>query len=166
MSGRDADPYGAHRFRVTCDALPTMGFNQVRGLSVSVVDDGPDEENSAVPSRKDRRSQGRSWRGRTPALQRSTSSPALELRRGVTDERALWTWLQSWVTGEVEPQDVRICLLDSQGRPVQGWVCRAATPVRWRGPDLDAEQAAVAMESLELAHDGIDAISDRTDCEE
>ena len=166
MNARDADPYGAHRFRVTCDALPKMGFSQVRGLSVSVVVPDAEEDNGDSLSSRARRSHKRHSTCKTLSDQRETTSPTLDLRRGVTDEQALWMWFQSWVAGGTDPQDVRICLLDTEGKPARGWVCRAATPVRWRGPDLDAEQAAVAMETLELAYEGIDAITDLTDCEE
>ena len=78
---------------------------------------------------------------------------------------SLWNWLQSWVAGELDPQDVRVCLLDERGKPVRGWLCRAATPVRWRGPDLVADRAAVATETLTLAHEGIDAVTDLDECE-
>lgn len=163
MSERAADPYGAHRFRVVSDALPgELGFTEVRGLSVRVADredDGPD----AVEV-------GREGRLRWPGGDRSpgqleTRSPTLELRRGVSEDRSLWDWLQSWVAGDVDPQDVRVCLLDGRGRPVRGWVCQAAKPVRWRGPDLVADRAAVATETLTLAHEGIEAVTDLAQCE-
>lgn len=96
--------------------------------------------------------------------QRETDSPKLELCRGVTDDQALWTWLHDWLAGRVTPQDVRICLLNGRGTPVTGWICRGAIPVRWVGPTLVADRAAVATETLELAHTGIDRIGDLETC--
>lgn len=178
MSEREADPYGAHRFRVTCDALPgELGFTEVRGLSVRVtegdgggdraVDGDGNAAGQAVGRRERKRRRGRPGpRGADrPPEPRETASPTLELSRGVSEDRSLWDWLQSWVAGEADPQDVCVCLLDRQGRPVRGWLCRAATPVRWTGPDLVAERAAVATETLALAHDGIEAITDLAECE-
>lgn len=170
MSERGADPHGTHRFRVTCDVLPEgLGFTEVRGLSVRVAE--PDAAGPAAgrAGRKGRiegrrRRPGRSDEG-YPAERRETTSPTLALSRGVSDDRSLWNWLQSWAAGEVEPRDVRVCLLDARGEPVRGWVCRAARPVRWRGPDLVAERAAVATETLTLSHEGIDDVADLAECE-
>lgn len=166
MTGRETDPYGAHRFRVTCDVIPALGFTGVRGLAVRVAVDDADEATSepnrpqALPDRITRSP------ANAPPARRVTRSPPLELRRGVTDEPALWEWLQAWAAGEVDPQDVYVCLLDGRGDPVRGWVCRDATPVRWSGPDLVADRATVAVETLELAHEGIDAVSDLAECGE
>jgi hypothetical protein len=176
VSERGPDPYGAHRFRVTCDALPGLGFSAVRGLSVR-VETTPAEEEGERPDRdRPRRWWERgAWPGRRPTPpgreprsppRREARSPPLVLRRGVTDDDALWRWLRDWLDGEVPPQDVRVCLLDDGGDPVRGWVCRGARPVRWQGPDLDAGRAAVATETLELAYDGLAAVEDLTDCAE
>lgn len=162
MTDRSPDPCGAHRFRVDCDALPSLGFSEVRGLAVAVAD----REEGSTDRRPIRDRLDRVPHGSIPPARRETHSPALQLHRGVTDEQALWTWLQEWVAGEVEPQDVRICLLNAGGEPVRGWVCRAATPIRWTGPALVADRAAVATESLELVHEGIDALTDPVECAE
>ncbi|CQR52258.1 MULTISPECIES: phage tail protein [Haloferax] len=172
MTAAESDPYGAHRFRVRCDALPKLGFSEVRGLSVAVEsangDDSGSESQSPGADGRGRRARKRPTpRPRPPSSsRRATSSPPLELRRGVTDDRSLWAWFRAWVDGEATPQDVRICLLDATGDPVRGWVCRAATPVRWTGPHLVADAATVATESLELTHEGIDAVTDLDDCDD
>lgn len=149
MTNQRSDPYLASTFRVVSKALPALGFSEVRGLSVELADHGDAATNQ--PSRD-------------ASDQRETRSPLLELRRGITDEQALWTWLQQWIGGNITPQDVRICLLDEQGNPVRGWICVGATPVRWRGPTLVADQATVATETLELAHQGIEAVTDLEEC--
>ncbi|MFC7133691.1 MULTISPECIES: phage tail protein [Salinibaculum] len=163
MTRRESDPCGAHCFRVFCDALPDLGFTEVRGLSVAVGN--PDDE-AATRRRGSPPGRGRGvpTSDRVSPAEREAHSPPLELRRGVTDDRALWAWLQDWLAGDVEPQDVRICLLDARERPVRGWLCRAARPVRWTGPDLVADRPAVATESLELAHAGIDSVGDLDEC--
>ncbi|EMA06235.1 phage tail protein [Haloferax denitrificans] len=174
MTAAESDPYGAHRFRVRCDVLPKLGFSEVRGLSVA-VESANDDESGSEPRPPDTDGRGRRARKRPGPRRRprprppspprrETSSPPLELRRGVTDDRSLWAWFRAWADGETTPQDVRICLLDATGEPVWGWVCRAATPVRWTGPHLVADAAAVATESLELTHEGIHAVTDLDEC--
>lgn len=159
-----SDPYASHRFTVEVDGLVVGGFAEVRGLSIS-VEVRPDGEEAGDANGWE------AWRdvvgqpiesgvhAAFPPAKRRTTSPHLELRRGVTDSRALWDWLQGWVDGEVEPRDVRIFLLDSAGNEARGWVCRGATPTRWRGPELVADRNAVAMETLELAHDGLETVN-------
>lgn len=178
-----SDPYTSHRFTVEVDGLVVGGFAEVRGLSTS-VEVRPDGEPDAATDWEAWRdvvgqhtgNVGTALRERfgdtelgeriasdvravIPSANRRTTSPHLELRRGVTDSRAQWDWLQGWVDGEVEPRDVRIFLLDGAGNEARGWVCRDATPTRWRGPELVADRSAVAMETLELAHDGLETMS-------
>lgn len=141
-----------------------LGFTAVRGLSVDATIAGADGSESAPGAGPiDGPQLAASVAATTPA-QRVTDSPNLELCRGVSDDQPLWTWLQDWLAGTVPPQDVRICLLDAQGTPVAGWICNAAVPVRWIGPTLVADQPAVAMETLELAHRGIDRVTDLDTC--
>lgn len=164
MSARGSDPYRANRFCVSCKALPALGFTEVRGLSVDVTIATENASRSAPDeATNDCRPVAASMAASTPE-QRETDSPKLELCRGVTDDQALWTWLHDWLAGKVTPQDVRICLLDNRGTPVTGWICHAAIPVRWVGPTLVADRATVAMETLELAHRGIDRIADLEIC--
>lgn len=164
MSVRRSDPYRANHFCVSCKALPALGFTEVRGLSVDVTIATETASRSAQDeATNDRRPVAASMASSTPE-QRETDSPKLELCRGVTDDQTLWMWLQDWLAGKITPQDVRICLLNSWGAPVTGWICHAAIPVRWVGPTLVADRAAVAMETLEVAHRGIDRITDLEMC--
>ena len=162
MSARRRDPYRADRFCVSCEALPALGFAEVRGLSVNVTV-ATETRSARGEATNDDRPVAASMASTTPE-QRETDSPKLELRRGVTDDQALWTWVRDWLAGKVTPQDVRVCLLDGRGTPVTGWVCRAAIPVQWIGPTLVADRDAVAMEALELAHRGIDRVADLETC--
>lgn len=183
-----SDPYTSHRFTVEVDDLVVGGFAEVRGLSMSV--EVRDEESDATgwEAWRDVVGQptgnvGAALRERfgdvewgesiasdvgavIPSTNRRTTSPHLELRRGATDSRALWDWLQGWVDGEVEPRDVRVFLLDGAGNEARGWVCRDATPTRWSGPDLVADRNAVAMETLELAHDGLELLNVSDDADD
>jgi phage tail-like protein len=164
VSARGRDPYSATQFCVSCKALPTLGFTEVRGLSVAVaVATENDSESASEETPNDRRLVAASMATTSPE-EREQESPTLELRRGVSDDHTLWMWLQDWLAGQIPPQDVRICLLDNHGTPVRGWVCHAAIPVRWVGPTLVADRPAVAMETLELAHRGIGRIDDLETC--
>lgn len=47
-----------------------------------------------------------------------------------------------------------ITLFDARLGAVATWSLRNATPSAWRGPQLDAKGSAVALETLELVHEG------------
>jgi len=156
-------PYRRHRFDVDIgDDCPPLGFTEVGGLSVRVQARGTDGDDADDPGWLDWSDRVGRAVGRAslpPPPRRRTASPPLTLRRGVTDDRRLWDWLQGWVTGRVETRDVRVFLLDGAGERARGWRCRDATPARWSGPELVADRPAAATETLEVAHEGIEAIA-------
>jgi hypothetical protein len=165
-----ADPYPSHRFEVDIGTDERLGFSAARGLSVR-VEVAPDEASGGGTDDAGDTAGDSPWwdfgdwfdqyREALPSTERRrTQSPNLKLERGVTDDTTLWDWLQDWVAGTVKPRTVHVLLCDGTGRPVRGWRCRSATPVEWHGPELVADRSGVAMEGLELAHDGIDAVSD------
>jgi phage tail-like protein len=79
-----------------------------------------------------------------------------------TDSSAVQGWLQRVVRewygdssdGGYSDHTAQITLLDAHQEPVTSWSLRNVYPLRWRGPDLDARSGNVAVETLELAHEG------------
>ena len=154
------NPYPSTRFRVEIDSLDAGGFSEVRGLSMRVED--AVESASDEPSWRRVLARDMSWGDRRAAgldgEGRSTTSPRLELRRGVADGTALWEWFREWVDGGGTTRTVLISLLDGQGNAVRAWRCERARPVRWDGPTLSALGSGLATETFELAHDGIEEV--------
>ena len=81
----------------------------------------------------------------------------LTLRHGVIyryDD--LWSWHNDFVTGQGKRKDGTIVLLDeSRSNPAKVWWFHRGLPTKWVGPALNANQSAVAFESLEIAHEGL-----------
>ncbi len=48
----------------------------------------------------------------------------------------------------------KITLLDAHGEEVISWTLRGVHPNAWHGPSFDASAAKVAVETLELVHEG------------
>ena len=46
--------------------------------------------------------------------------------------------------------------LDEKGDDVKRWNLKRAFPVKWVGPDLKASSSEVSIETLEIAHEGIE----------
>lgn len=85
-----------------------------------------------------------------------TSYSNLTLKHGVIylyDD--LWTWHNSWVRGIGTRKDGLIVLLDESRSPAKVWKFRRGIPTKWVGPSLNATQSSVAIESLEIAHEGL-----------
>ena len=78
------------------------------------------------------------------------------LRRGVTDDRELYDWHRRIVQGDIERKNGSVVLLDRRGQEVARWNFFRAWPSKWDGPDLNAEGSDVAIETLELAHEGVE----------
>jgi phage tail-like protein len=63
----------------------------------------------------------------------------------------------SWVAGQrkkVERSNAEIAVLDPAGEVVAKWNLNGVYPVKWTGPSLDATGNQIAIETLELAHNG------------
>lgn len=76
-------------------------------------------------------------------------------KRDPLDKSDLWTWYESYLNGVGVRKDGIIVLLDEQRRPKVTWSFRRGLPLRWTGPSLNAGQSQVAVESIEIAHEGL-----------
>lgn len=158
---RASDPYLGARFRVEIDSINVAGFSEVSGLEAQVeVEEYQEGGENAFTHR----------------LPTRVTHPNLVLRRGFVDAQ-LWTWfyrttravdVRKPAGGEGEnegaeesaPPGVQRChvavvLCDPAGADVCRWGFADAYPVRWEGPGLQADQGAVAVEAVELTHEGV-----------
>lgn len=79
----------------------------------------------------------------------------ITLKKGLTRDDELWKWHYAFTEGKVERRDGMIMLLDSKRVPHTIWFFRRGLPVKYTAPTLNAEQSQVAVESLEVAHEGL-----------
>jgi len=78
------------------------------------------------------------------------------LKRGIfKQDNDFFQWMNTIHLNEVERRDITISLLDETHVPVMTWKVRNAWPVKYSGPMLKANGHEVAIETLELAHEGI-----------
>ena len=68
----------------------------------------------------------------------------------------LWDWHYSWIQGQGARKDGLIVLNDNSGQPAKIWKFKRGIPTKWTGPTLNAAQSNVAIESLEIAHEGLE----------
>lgn len=77
------------------------------------------------------------------------------LRHGMGAGTALWDWHYSFAEGKGKRKDGVITLLNDIHLPTHIWYFRRALPFKYTGPTLNAAQSAVAIESLEIVHEGL-----------
>ena len=78
------------------------------------------------------------------------------LKRGFTKDSRLIAWREEWLagTGQRAPTGT-IVLLDTALKPQAEWTFHRAFPVKWEISEFDASKSELAIETLELAHEGI-----------
>ena len=141
MARRDTDPYGAFNFLVEIDGLTVAGFSECSGLSA---------ETAVIEYREG------SDKGGARKLPGLTKFGNITLKRGLTTSRELWQWHRTVVTGDVERRTVRIVVLDEARNPAASYRIVEAWPVKYEGPRLKATGNEVAIETLEIAHEGLE----------
>ena len=137
------DPYLTFNFVVELgkDNLEVGGFTEVSGLQAEIEVQDYREGGLNVYIHK------------LPGPVRYPSN--LVLKQGMADREILWEWCKKAMQGAIERRNVTIKLLDRNREEKRQWVFANAYPVRWAGPDLRAGSAEVAMETLELVHQGL-----------
>jgi phage tail-like protein len=77
------------------------------------------------------------------------------LKRGIALSDDLFQWHYAFVQGNVQRRDGLIALQDEEHVPVKVWKFTRGLPVKWSGPAFNATQNQVAIEELEIAHEGL-----------
>lgn len=135
------DPYRGYNFVLEIDNIPRGAFAEVGGLSA---------EGDAVDYREgsDLQSNVRKLCG----LRKYTN---ITLKRGYTADKSLWQWYMNIVNGVQDRRNVTIVLMNEAREAVLRWNAEAAWINKIEGPALKASGNEVAMESVELVHEGL-----------
>lgn len=83
----------------------------------------------------------------------------ISLRRGVVRDPGLWSWYQAGLTQSLGARrDGTIILMTSAGTPALSWTFQGGIAAKWVGPEMNAMNNAVAIEALEIAHQGLTVV--------
>ena len=85
-----------------------------------------------------------------------TTYSDITLKWGLTDSRELYEWYRQVIKGNVQRKNGSIIVLDLDGQEKIRWNFFHAWPAKWDGPDMSAKGNDVSIETLELAHEGIE----------
>lgn len=78
------------------------------------------------------------------------------LKKGVfVKDNAFWDWFNQIKMNTIERKTVTISLLDEGGAPTMVWTLNNAWPTKITGTDMKADGNEVAVETIEVAHEGL-----------
>lgn len=80
----------------------------------------------------------------------------ITLSRGVGLSSEMWDWYSDYCNGRGVRRDGLIVLMNDARQPVIFWKFKRGFPVKWTGPQLTGKGNDVAVESLEIAHEGLE----------
>lgn len=138
-----ADTYPLPKFHFQVDwSGNKIGFTEVTGLDITteVIEyrDGASPEYSKI---------------KMPG-QRKFSN--ITLKRGTfKGDNQFFEWFNTVSLNTIERRDITISLLNESHEPVLVWKVKNAWPTKITPTDLKADGNEVAIESLELAHEGL-----------
>jgi len=79
----------------------------------------------------------------------------ITMKKGVfVKDNAIWDWFAEIKMNTITRKALTISLLDEEGAPTMVWKVQNAFPVKVSGTDLKAGGNEVAVESIEIAHEG------------
>lgn len=139
-TGVRQDPYLQHHFLVEIDGIARASFRECSGLESRQAPVEYREGNDPPTPRKQ------------PGLNTYSN---ITLRWGITDDPSFRLWRRTAEEGNVERKNGSIVLLDETGQEKLRWNFREGWPAAWVGPSFNASGNEVAIESVEIAHEGV-----------
>ncbi len=147
MPGSRRDPYRNTRFLVEIDGIVQAGFSEatIPDVTSDVVEYREGNEPNTVR--------------KLPALNKYGN---ITLKWGVTDSMELYEkWRKPVEVGNMSAarKNVAIILMNEEGSPAARWEFQNAWPSKYDAPDLTAKGNDVAIETLEIVHEGMKRVS-------
>ncbi len=133
-------PHGKFRFKVEIDGLTAGGFSEVSGFDATIdVIEYREGDQVQTPLK-------------LPGLKKYGN---ITLKQGLMDSDVLYTWTASGFEGDVERKTITVTLMDITGQDAASWQVINAWPTKYTAPDFNATSSEVAVETLEIVHEGM-----------
>jgi phage tail-like protein len=141
-NGDRNDPYGQFNFLIEIDGVVKGGFSEVSGLTT---------DTNIIEYREGNEVHGTTRK--QPGLMKYNN---IMLKRGWTKDHSLWDWRKKVIDGKTSRTSGAIVLLDEARNEALRWNFREGWPSKWEGPALNGKTSEVAIETLEIAHEGLE----------
>jgi phage tail-like protein len=142
MAGERKDPFKNHRFKVEINGIHQAGFREVTI---------PDTSQDPIEYRN---GDGPPTVGKQPGLVKYAN---VTLKGGITDSMEIYKWRKQVEDGKIKDarKTIAISVLDDEAKEVARWELTAAWPTKYSSPGLNATANEIAIETLEIANEGI-----------
>lgn len=140
-TGDRNDPYAGFNFLVEIDGITKAAFSECSGLSTDTDPIEYREGSEDITVRK------------IPGLKKFAN---ISLKRGMTTDLELWNWRKTVLDGLTDRKSGSIVLLNEAREEVLRWNFKEGWPSKWEGPSLNATGNEIAIETLEIAHEGLE----------
>ena len=140
------DPYAGHQFEILINGISDDGtavkgsFAECSGLEVMI---DPIEYRNGSEDFTVRK---------IPGLKKFTN---ITLKWGITGDLIFWNWIVAGMNGLVQRAPGSVVLLDENRNEVMRWNFTRGWPCKWTGPSLNAKNNEIAIDTLEIAHEGL-----------
>lgn len=119
-----------------------IGFTEVSGLDVET--EVVEYRHGASPEY---------FKTKMPGMQKYSN---ITLKRGTfASDNEYFAWWNTVKLNTIERRDITISLLNEEHEPVVVWKVKNAWPTKIQSTDLKADGNEVAIESMELVHEGL-----------
>jgi len=135
------DPFRTFNFRIEIDGLTVGAFRECKGLTA---------DGNSVEYRE-----GTDVARTVRKLIGLQSYGNITMARGYTPNRELWTWYTNIVNGQADRRNGTIVLMDEGRNDVMRWDVENMWIKKIEAPSFNATANEVAMESIEIVHEGL-----------
>ena len=143
--GQRRTPFPAYYFEVEIDG-GTFFFKSCSGLKIE----------TSVIEIEEGGTNGSTIR-KSPGVTRFAN---LRLSRGFTGDKSLYDWVVNVKKANTPRVNGRITMIDRRGVRIASWKFFNGFPVKWEGPEFDATKNELAIETIEIAHEGLVFVDD------
>jgi phage tail-like protein len=135
------DPFRTFNFRLEIDNTPVAAFSEVSGLA---------SDGTAVEYRT-----GMDIPLTSRKLLGQRKFNNISLKRGMVKDSTLWDWYHNISVGQNDRRNGTVILMDEERKDVLRWHFENAWPNKIEGPTMKAAGNDVAIENIELVHEGL-----------
>ncbi|MBU7005779.1 phage tail protein [Phosphitispora fastidiosa] len=143
-TGQRKDPLRNFRFRIEIDGIQQAGFSDATGFDATV--DVIDYREGSDPTH-------------VRKLSGLTKYGNVTLKWGITDSMEIYNWHKAVIDGNVQRKNISIIVVDEAGSDKARWEIVNAWPTKYDPPDFNAKGNDVAIETLEIVHEGMTRVS-------
>jgi len=140
-TGTRKDPTRGFHFQVEIQGIQRGGFREASGLDTTQDPIEYREGSDPITARK------------LPGLVKHSN---IVLKWGHSDDHELFDWRNDVASGKLQRKNGSIIQLDDEGKEIGRWNFMNGWPSKWVGPSYNATGNEVAIETLEIAVEGLE----------